>query len=142
VLPNGTIDAGQGSNNIDATWGTGSGLVKVRALNTCGASSFRNNTFLSVCREEDNKFDAPGLKLEIYPNPAHDKITVSFNSEENENVLIAIIDLSGRTLQTIYHDAGKGLNELMIDLNNYSRGAYLIQIKSDRLNKQLPFILQ
>ena len=38
---NGAITGGQGSNNVDITWGTGAGNITVRASNTCGASSSR-----------------------------------------------------------------------------------------------------
>src|SRR6185436_10489774 len=103
-VSNGTITAGQGSNNIDLTWGTGTGNVTVNATNTCGASSNRVQTFSSVCREEGDELTGNG-QLTVYPNPAHDKVTVSVMIKEAAKLNLSLRDVSGRVILSEDHEA-------------------------------------
>ena len=80
LVTNGTITAGQGSNNIDVTWGTGAGNVNVTASNGCGVSGTRSQSFSSSCREEEELSTADNFA--VYPNPAHDNVTVSIYVKE------------------------------------------------------------
>ncbi|MEP7169239.1 MAG: T9SS type A sorting domain-containing protein, partial [Bacteroidota bacterium] len=141
ILTNGSIDYGQGTNNIDYTWGQGTGTIKVRAANACGNSGLRVLDITPTCRGAENIIST-ATNVSAYPNPAQDKIILSFNSGERDNIVIQIRDFSGRIVQAIKHDAEKGLNELNIDLNNFAKGAYFIQLKSDKINEQLPIIIQ
>jgi hypothetical protein len=146
VLTNGSIDYGQGTNNIDLTWGSGAGTIKVRAANTCGFSPLQLLDITPSCRIVEHNFSSEKvqdvLKANVYPNPAHDKIALNFNSAEIENTLIDIRDFSGRTIKIINYTAEKGANHLELELNNFAKGAYIIQIKSDKINEQLPIVVQ
>jgi len=143
TVNNGTIEAGQGSNNIDVTWGANvTGIVTVKASNGCGISAGTNSqSFSAACREEGIN-TASEVAFSVYPNPAHDNVTLNFNSNEEENVYINLIDLSGRAVQTIIYNTNKGINKVVIDLKKFSKGAYIVQIKSDKIHQQLPLILQ
>ncbi|MEP7168793.1 MAG: MopE-related protein, partial [Bacteroidota bacterium] len=89
TLSNGTITAGQGSNDIDVTWGTGTGTVTVNASNGCGTSSTRSHGFTGTACREDGSFDfVREDNLFVYPNPAHDLLTVSIDANEPKNYLL------------------------------------------------------
>ncbi|HKR04200.1 MAG TPA: proprotein convertase P-domain-containing protein, partial [Bacteroidia bacterium] len=70
TLTNGSIDYGQGTNNIDLTWGSGAGTIKVRAANACGLSGLRILDITPACRIAELNYDSDkgqeGLKLEAY----------------------------------------------------------------------------
>ena len=72
--------------------------------------------------------------LQIYPNPAQDLVTISFNSDNNNNE-VSIYNISGKLLfqQT---ESGK---KRTIDVSFLEKGIYILQIKNKEysINKQL-----
>jgi hypothetical protein len=127
LTPNGTITAGQGSNNIDVTWGTGAGNVSVTANNTCGASGIRTQSFSSNCREEElNAAD----NFTVYPNPAHDNVTVSIYVKEQMQFNIKLRDLSGRVILSEDRDGTAGLNTFDMELKNFAKGLYTLEVQT------------
>jgi hypothetical protein len=131
TVSNGTITAGQGSTNIDVTWGTGTGNVNVTASNTCGSSSTRTQSFTGTsCREEEPFGLAQGDNFIVYPNPAHDKVTVSIYVKEHTNFNLELRDISGRVILSEDHEAGEGLNAYELDLKNFAKGIYMLEIQS------------
>ena len=129
-VSNGTITAGQGSDNIDATWGTGTGNVNVSASNGCGISGVRSQSFTGTsCREEGTSTLANFI---VYPNPAHDKVTVSIYVKEETQFNIKLRDISGRVLLSENLKGSGGLNAYDMDLKNFAEGIYMIEVQSGR----------
>jgi len=126
----GTITAGQGSDNIDVTWGTGTGNVTVNATNTCGASSNRVQTFSSVCREEGDELSVTGNQLSVYPNPAHDKVTVSIDVKEAAQLNLQLRDMSGRVILSEDHESQPGQNTYDLVLKNFAKGVYVLEVQT------------
>jgi hypothetical protein len=136
---NGTIDAGQGSNNIDVTWGLAtSGVLHVTASNSCGVSGVRTQNFSSGCREEapseNNKEDAD---FSIYPNPARDNVSVNIYAKENTNYMIRLTDISGRVIKSDYPFANSGMNKYEMNTSNLAKGVYMMEVQiNDKLMKK------
>ena len=63
----------------------------------------------------------------FYPNPTENSVYYQFNSTTTESVEIEIIDVLGRTLDNIKAVAIDGSNRILIHLNNYPDGNYLIR---------------
>jgi hypothetical protein len=127
LAPNGTISAGQGSNNIDVTWGTGAGNVSVTASNTCGVSGIRTQSFTSGCREEELN---TAENFTVYPNPAHDNVTVSIYMKEQMQFNIKLRDLSGRVILSEDRNGSAGLNTFDMELKNFAKGLYTLEVQS------------
>ena len=73
--------------------------------------------------------DAPSVA--IYPNPASDFVKLSFPEKLN-NTVVTVYDLSGKQLiQTKLNDAAE---EGIININQLSKGAYILNIKSEGKN--------
>lgn len=64
---------------------------------------------------------ANDVSVEVYPNPAQDKVTVT---SDNNVEKVEIMDISGRTVQTFYG----GSNVLQIPLTDISSGTYMLQV--------------
>ncbi len=64
-----------------------------------------------------------GEKVQLYPNPAKDLITISVFQEQQSNVDIRIISLDGRT---VYNEKVPyiGNNPFSIDISNWQQGIY------------------
>jgi hypothetical protein len=127
VVTSGTILAGQGSTNIDVTWGTGTGNVNVTASNSCGASGTRSQSFTSGCREEGL---STGDNFTVYPNPAHDKVTVSIDVKESADFTLQLMDVSGRVVLSQSASGTAGLNTYDLNLTYLSKAVYMLEVKS------------
>jgi hypothetical protein len=66
----------------------------------------------------------------VYPNPANDKVSISFNSSVAEKAAIKFIDNSGKCIYWKNIDATKGSNVYTLNTkqNNIHAGVYCISI--------------
>ena len=83
-----------------------------------------------------------GNKLEnynIYPNPSKDIFNIEFNFEEITDVIIEVQSILGVTIISESLENYVGNYTKKIDLTNYSKGAYLLKIKTGTsyFNKKL-----
>src|SRR6185436_10398820 len=110
------------------TWGSGSGFVRVQASNACGASGVQSQTFSSVtCREAGDESPVSDLKFDVYPNPAHDKITVNVNMKTNTHFTLNLRDMAGRLILSSELDGTTGENYYEMDLNLFEKGIYMLE---------------
>ncbi|HKR04976.1 MAG TPA: T9SS type A sorting domain-containing protein [Bacteroidia bacterium] len=132
TVTNGTNMTGQGTNSISVTWGTtgvpSSGPVNVSASNTCGGSGTRSQTFSTSCREEEVLNDAG---ISVYPNPAHDKLTVSIYVKGQAQFQLYLHDMSGRMVLSENSEAMPGTNSYELDLNSFAKGVYMLEVQSE-----------
>ncbi|MEP7170118.1 MAG: T9SS type A sorting domain-containing protein, partial [Bacteroidota bacterium] len=132
TVSNGTITAGQGSTSIDVTWGTGTGTVNLTAGNTCGTSGTRTQSWTgTVCREEEQQQSSVGSQqFAVYPNPAHDNVTVSIYVKEQTQFNISLRDISGRVIVSEDREGTDGLNAYQMDLKSFAKGIYTLEVQS------------
>ncbi len=78
------------------------------------------NNILSSINNQENI----GSKIQIYPNPAIDKITI----ECHQKATIEILNIEGQIIKTINNDD----TEMSIDLKNLPGGIYIIKAKTDK----------
>jgi hypothetical protein len=66
----------------------------------------------------------------VYPNPAHDNLFVSYTAEPNEDVVINLISLEGKIVSTLYNGTSNGLPaQLQLALpTDLQQGMYLVQL--------------
>ena len=139
-----TITSGQGTASIKVTWGSASGLVTVKASNTCGTSATKQFAVAVT-----GTFAAKGLhnqrdeEVIVYPNPASNTATVVFTTKSAEKYLIEVKDIAGKALLNKTGTSLPGTNRISLDINKFINGMYLINItdsqnrtRSLKLNKQ------
>ena len=81
-------------------------------------------------------------ELNIFPNPAKDKIAVQFFAEANNNVMINIYNSIGQRIVSEKNTTIEGENNFSYDLQNLSNGIYIMEmINNDERNIQ-KFIIQ
>jgi PKD repeat protein len=68
--------------------------------------------------------------INVYPNPASESITVSFDNQLGNSIEISLIDAFGRTVvsETVQ---SLGLNELGLNLSSISNGMYTLKLTSN-----------
>lgn len=115
---------------IDGVLLTDAGFYYCEATNECGKEKStiaqvvvnRKGGVLGVT--ENNP-----INLAITPNPAISDLNITFSLNENSQVEIAILDMSGKKVTTKLSNAVAGLNNITMSLNNtISSGTYFVQV--------------
>jgi hypothetical protein len=77
-------------------------------------------------------FTADNANMNLFPNPATDKATLSFSLTNSANVQVSIVDALGRTVANVVNSKmDKGQQTLDISTANYAPGVYNVIIKTD-----------
>ncbi|MBK8349380.1 MAG: T9SS type A sorting domain-containing protein [Saprospiraceae bacterium] len=64
----------------------------------------------------------------VFPSPATGVVNVLFESIEETDIMVRLVDLSGRVVKECRVLAYIGVNQTDLDLTNINKGIYLIQI--------------
>ena len=123
------IAKNQYADYTDFNWNT--------AFNSCGAMnkvSYFNNT-------SENSENRMNDEVKLYPNPTNNKATITINTDYKGLLKVKIISITGETLFSGEKADFNQLDELPLDLSNYSSGIYFVRIeyadkvKTVRLNR-------
>jgi hypothetical protein len=78
-------------------------------------------------------------KLLLFPNPASGDFIVLYESAENSNGLLNIIDISGREVSSKNINLSIGENNFTENTSHLQNGIYLVQLKttSQTITKKL-----
>tara|TARA_Y100001968_G_scaffold296098_1_gene304053 strand:- start:646 stop:1383 length:738 start_codon:yes stop_codon:yes gene_type:complete len=109
-------------------------LVVTDALGCISDTSFFNVDFIatSISSFED-------IDLIIYPNPSTGLFNINFNTKNIETVEINIYNYLGERVFSDYILNFTGRYERILNLSQYSKGIYLLELKdkNDLLNKKI-----
>ena len=84
-----------------------------------------------------NDLNNNALHFRVFPNPANDFVSVSFNSDNNKELTLSIYNIHGELLRKEIIQQ----NKQSIDIRNISSGTYLLEAKSkDNTGKQILII--
>lgn len=100
------------------------------------APRYISDIIFSVGIAEKNKGVA---NLKLYPNPAADKVFVSFNAEINATASLSIFDLAGKQVLANTIEIAKGENKIKTATTTLKNGLYLLKIAAEgfEINQQL-----
>jgi hypothetical protein len=131
------ITAGQSTSQITVTWGSISGYVTVRASNNCGSSSW-NNTYvtltnaLNALTQTENVQIVHQKEIMIYPNPAKDIAYLSFETSDEYKYTVELFDIRGKLLLQKSGIAQAGLNNVVVNVDQLTKGLYIVTFRNDR----------
>ncbi len=80
--------------------------------------------------------------LKVYPNPANDKVTIEYSSEQTGTYTLQLSDLKGRILQKNYRNNLKGITKITFDLSAYSKGIYVLELMDAKANIQITKLIK
>ena len=102
----------------------------------------RGNAFNGVgnavadCTEEQSTSTTKvtnGVNLTAYPVPAYDKLNIEWATTENMGAsVLEIYNNEGKLMQKIDVQARTGVQEMTVDLVNYTPGLYNFRLKNDK----------
>jgi hypothetical protein len=68
--------------------------------------------------------------IQLFPNPASEKITITSGNTINSNVLVNIVDVAGRVAQTASFNNLTANGQQTIDISKLAKGVYFVKINS------------
>jgi len=83
-----------------------------------------------------------GNEVYAFPNPAHDQVTVVFESNRRRKVELSLLDLSGRMIFSDRKEVEIGSNQLQLHLGDLSPGYYVLRMQDGRESFQQPLIVE
>lgn len=82
-------------------------------------------------RVRHNENVNPNFDLSVFPNPAQDIITISYQMKEATGVAIDVVDMTGKSVQTILKsEQFIGPDKIQFSTEELSNGLYLLRINS------------
>ena len=76
----------------------------------------------------------------IYPNPAHDRVTLDFGRRQLEYIEVTAFDMFGKKVGE--YGTGEVANGIFeLQLNNYRKGNYILRIKTNLMVDHLPLLV-
>ena len=125
------------NQNAQGTW-----TLKI-SDNYAGDTGQLNNWSVNVCHVEGNVNKNDIQNLQVWPNPTSDNVNVKFDIKDTQNnVEILLNDISGREIIRKVYETNSGSFNQNINLNNLSKGIYLINIKNGKFNSTKKLIIQ
>lgn len=79
--------------------------------------------------------------LSVFPNPAKDKLNISFNLKENSSIDISLNDISGKQIIFESHNVYQGENQLSLNVNKVSDGIYILNIATKKGNLRYKVVI-
>lgn len=87
----------------------------------------RINTKNSAWREGELQVVS---EVNLFPNPANDKVHIQFNTTKSEDVTIRLVDITGRMIQSLVMTTEPGQNLAAMDVMQLPKGIYLMELIS------------
>lgn len=80
----------------------------------------------------------PEHKFQVYPNPAHETVTINFYNPANTKGELHLRDISGRLVRSFAIDGS--LHEHQLNLMDFSPGVYLLSVTTNGYSKTIKLI--
>jgi hypothetical protein len=80
--------------------------------------------------------------MNVYPNPSHDEVNLSFSMDKASDVIVSITDLTGKRLYSKSVKTTSGNNSIPIDVSVISKGVYVLSLSSDMVNATRRIVIE
>lgn len=78
----------------------------------------------------------------LHQNPVSNELSVVFNTDLGSEAKLNIIDLNGRTVMSKVFQAGKGKNQISLDLNGIAAGLYQLNLQQGAYSASSKLVVQ
>jgi len=137
----GTITSGQGTHEVLVTWGNpGSGTVNL--TETSGAGCVGEAVEFIVNISPVGIDEAFMNDINLYPNPAGEKLNIEFYSEKATSVQFLVINQTGQIMIELSRDISSGNNKTAVNTSELTNGYYTLKmIAEDGTSVRQRFII-
>jgi hypothetical protein len=82
-------------------------------------------------------------KLAVYPNPFKGKLKIDYETIERSDVKIGLYDITGSFMKEVYNGTHQsGIQQMLIDMNEYASGIYLLKVQINRQVKTIRLLAE
>ena len=93
------------------------------------------NLFANCATVSTSDHSYESIDMNIYPNPAHNKVTIEFESK-GEHIKISIFDTLGHEVKVLTNQRiSSGSHALAFEISDIPQGAYFIRVQTDKGQK-------
>jgi len=107
---------------------SGKMMLVWQSNNTVRGNGWKGSYSITVGKDEERSFE----KLNVYPNPADNKLTVSFEIALPQDITIELHAMKGDLIFSDLTSNFSGLFEKTFDVSNLAKGIYLLRITGDQ----------
>lgn len=100
------------------------GLTDINVANDTLCKIIQINSIADNIKDLDN--------LNIYPNPVQDVVYLQLSLNTTQNVMVQVIDITGKVLQSENYTLGSGTHVLSQDVSRLSAGMYQLRILNNQ----------
>lgn len=101
------------------------------AIRLVATSGYGNNLFVDNITVEGksgvNEVEYVDA-IRVFPNPTNDVVTLSFNAEKSNDMVIQITDLTGKIINQTQFETITGKNDFTTDVTSLTAGTYFINL--------------
>ena len=94
------------------------------------------NNFVSSTTELESNF-----KLNIFPNPTKEKLTINYHLNKNEEITFEIVDLLGKKVKSFMIFNSSGNNTIDLDISELPFSNYVLQFHTSEVTESLKFTI-
>jgi hypothetical protein len=124
---------GAGNSNIVLNYKAYDSSPK-EGINYYRLKQIDNNGKFSYTKLVAARFSANAADLSIIPNPATDKVMISFNAAGKYEALLKVINVQGKIVSIEQFNSVEGINEYSLNMNELAKGIYTVQLIVDDQN--------
>ncbi|MCY7410630.1 MAG: T9SS type A sorting domain-containing protein, partial [Chitinophagales bacterium] len=92
---------------------------------------YQTQSFTTDLAVGTNSLLVSGMSINVFPNPVSKNLNVVISITKKELISVSMLNLAGIKLFEQSFFASEGKNNLNIDLNNFTSGAYTIVVESE-----------
>lgn len=136
-----SIQSGQGTGSLLVDWNTGNATVSLTASNACGNGT---RTFAATpsCRVAGSTIEEVAPVLQVYPNPASDKLSIAYVAEQAGDMSYQMIDVTGKVVINKALSVTEGANTHTIDISGFAKGIYMLHVTTSNKSENIRVVVQ
>ncbi|MCU4174840.1 M6 family metalloprotease domain-containing protein [Carboxylicivirga sp. N1Y90] len=75
-----------------------------------------------------------GVELKLYPNPTTNLLNVELSVGQTTEFIITVVDITGRTVNTLKRDVHSGSSPIQLDFSEYAKGMYFVKVANEQFS--------
>jgi len=79
--------------------------------------------------------------IRLFPNPNNGNATLEISSTDVTDAVVSILDVTGRTISTVYKELNSGINFISINTEEYAGGIYFVNIRNGNENNVVRMVV-
>ena len=135
-----TADTSSAKNPVFTYAASGTYTVRLIASNAFLADTITKT--VTVTATDIKEVNIAMNQIAVYPNPANENVTVSFDLLNANDVQIDLIDITGKTIRaTNSMRFGAGINEISLNTADITQGIYFVKVSTTELSKTTRLVI-